>query len=181
MSRYHFVAILCLLSLWACSGQQDDSAHSPAKQSGAPPVKKVAPSHESNPKARVRCSLPNSDSSALDVTLEIADTPAKTARGLMYRQHLPPTHGMLFIFKSDRVQSFWMKNTLIPLDMLFLDSSFSVVGIVHEAEPKTTTPRSVSTPSRYVIEINGGMAKDKGLAKGSRCTFSHVPQLDMIK
>src|SRR5262249_641458 len=69
------------------------------------------------------------------ITVEIADTGALRTRGLMWRTELPEGTGMLFIFPSEVVQSFWMRNTLIPLDMLFIDKRGRVVGVVQAAEP----------------------------------------------
>ncbi len=83
--------------------------------------------------------------------------------GLMYRKSLDAASGMLFIFPNEDVQSFWMKNTYIPLDMIFIDENLSVVGVVHNAVPETTTSRKVASPSKYVLEINGGIAQKLGV------------------
>lgn len=110
------------------------------------------------------------------VTVEIARTEEERARGLMYRTSLPADSGMLFLFEESTVQRFWMRNTLLPLDMLFLDEAGVVVGIVERAEPLTDTPRGVDLPSRYVLEVNGGWCRAKGVRPGDRVRFENVPR-----
>ena len=98
----------------------------------------------------------------------------------MYREHLDDDEGMLFIFERMQPLSFWMKNTWIPLDMLFIDEDFVVVGIVENAEPLTTTSRRVDKRSRYVLELAGGAAQKLGLKAGDVARFEGVP-LDLIQ
>jgi uncharacterized membrane protein (UPF0127 family) len=110
------------------------------------------------------------------VTVEIARTEQQRMKGLMDRESLPADAGMLFIFDETSVQSFWMKNTLIPLDMLFIDDEGRIVGIVESAEPRTLTPRTVGKPSRYVLEVNGGWSRANGVRAGDRVRFEGVPR-----
>ncbi len=102
------------------------------------------------------------------VEVEIADTPAARTRGMMWRTSVPAGTGMLFIFPSEEEHSFWMRNTLVPLDMLFLDHSGQVVGIVAQAEPQTLDRRSVGKPSVYVLEVAGGWTEKAGVLPGAR-------------
>jgi uncharacterized protein len=106
--------------------------------------------------------------------VEVAATPEKRELGLMYRRDLPTTHGMLFIFPAERVNSFWMKNTPIPLDMIFISRERRIVGIVHETVPFSLDGRSVSLPSQYVLEINGGLARRYGFKTGDVVRFDNV-------
>ena len=101
------------------------------------------------------------------LTVEIADTSPLRTRGLMWRSELPEGTGMLFIFPAEVVQSFWMRNTLIPLDMVFIDKHMRVVGVVQWAEPQTLTSRTVGKPSQYVLEVPGGWASKHGVRAGS--------------
>lgn len=110
------------------------------------------------------------------VSVEIARTDEERARGLMHRTSLPAEGGMLFLFEETRLQVFWMRNTLIPLDILFADEAGIVVGIVERAEPLTEVPRSVGVPSRYVLEVNGGWCAAKGVRPGDRLRFENVPR-----
>ena len=106
--------------------------------------------------------------------IEVADTPSKREMGLMYRRELAADHGMLFIFPDESVLTFWMKNTPIPLDMIFIGSDLRIVGIVREAVPFTESARSVGLPSRYVLEINGGVAQKRGLEVGDKVRLEGV-------
>jgi uncharacterized membrane protein (UPF0127 family) len=102
---------------------------------------------------------------------EIADTPEERSKGLMFREHMGDREGMLFLFPQSSQQSFWMRNTLIPLDMIFIQSDRTILGIVENATPKTETPRRVQGESQFVLEINGGLSKTLGLAAGQTVTF----------
>lgn len=106
--------------------------------------------------------------------VEIAATPEKREVGLMYRRDMAPDHGMLFIFPGERVNSFWMKNTPIPLDMIFISRERKIVGIVHETAPFSLDGRSVSAPSQYVLEINGGLSRRYGFKAGDTVKFDNV-------
>ena len=110
------------------------------------------------------------------VDVELARTDPERHQGLMDRPSLPENAGMLFIFDAPAVQSFWMKNTLIPLDMVFIDDQGTIVGIVESAEPRTLAPRSVGKASRYVLEVNGGWSKARGVRAGDRARFENVPR-----
>jgi uncharacterized membrane protein (UPF0127 family) len=102
---------------------------------------------------------------------EIADTPEKHARGLMFRTSLKEGFGMLFVFPDDEVRSFWMKNTLIPLDMIFLNSDRQVVDLYSSVPPCRADPCPSYTsalPARYVLEIAGGQAEKLHLEVGDK-------------
>lgn len=103
--------------------------------------------------------------------VEIADASFETTRGLMCRRSMKPDWGMLFFMTSTRPQRFWMFNTLISLDMVFLDEDFKVVGVVAETEPLSMTSRGVDTPSRYVLELGAGVAAKNGITAGSQARF----------
>ena len=106
--------------------------------------------------------------------VEIAATPAAMARGLMGRRQLPATEGMLFVYPSPRHASFWMKNTLIPLDMVFIGADARIGRIAAEAEPLSLEPIPSGMPVRAVLEIGGGEADRLGLAPGDRVRFPTV-------
>jgi uncharacterized membrane protein (UPF0127 family) len=103
--------------------------------------------------------------------VEIADTPEKHARGLMFRRYLKNDYGMLFIFADEEVRSFWMKNTLIPLDMIFINSGHEVVDLHASVPPCRADPCPSYTsalPARYVLEIAGGLSKKLKLKIGDK-------------
>jgi uncharacterized protein len=108
------------------------------------------------------------------VAVEVVASPRAVERGLMYRQHLPIDEGMLFLMGEEDVHTFWMHNTLIPLDMIFIGKDLKVVGIVESAEPRTDTPRSVGKPSFYVLEVNGGWTAKHGITAGATAAFDNV-------
>ena len=109
------------------------------------------------------------------VQVELADTEAKRERGLMFRKELPEGRGMLFLFDEEGEHSFWMKDTLIPLDLIFVDSSGRVTGIVARARPLTLEPRS-GGPSRMVLEVPGGWAASRGVRVGDRMIVEGLGQ-----
>jgi uncharacterized membrane protein (UPF0127 family) len=111
-----------------------------------------------------------------EVTVEVVSTPRQIQRGLMYREHMPPDHGMLFLMREERVHSFWMHNTLIPLDMIFIGRDMTVAGVVANAEPLTDTSRRVNAPSYYVLEVNGGWAAAHHVEAGTPVRFRDVKE-----
>lgn len=106
--------------------------------------------------------------------VEIADTPAKRELGLQYRRELAADRGMLFLFPNEQPLTFWMKNTPIALDMIFINSDKKIVGIVEQAVPFSTDPRSVPSPSQFVLEINGGLSRRYGVRAGDSARFKGI-------
>jgi uncharacterized protein len=104
------------------------------------------------------------------VRVEVVDTEPTIERGLMYREFMPPDDGMLFLLDKEQVWSFWMRNTLISLDIIFITRQMTVAGVSANAEPKTDTLRSVGVPSLYVVEVNAGW-----------CAAHHVKAGDPVR
>jgi uncharacterized membrane protein (UPF0127 family) len=92
--------------------------------------------------------------------VEIADTPSKWMKGLMYRKTMSQNHGILFIFQDEQPRSVWMKNTKIPLDLIFIDSNCVIVYIEMNTQPCQKEPCKIynSPPAKYVIEINANQS-----------------------
>ncbi len=110
-------------------------------------------------------------------SVEIADDKAERARGLMFRESMPTLSGMLFIYERAQPLSFWMRNTLIPLDLLFLDETGTVVTLHENAVPLDETPLSGGdAPLLAVLEINGGLARRMGIAVGTQLRHPQMPQ-----
>ncbi|MSQ47887.1 MAG: DUF192 domain-containing protein [Deltaproteobacteria bacterium] len=105
---------------------------------------------------------------AVRVSVEIADTNEKRSFGLMYRRELLESHGMLFLFPRQGPQSFWMKNTPLPLDILFIDTSLTIVSIARNTTPYSEKPLPSDKPARFVLEVNGGFCQRHGIAVGDR-------------
>ncbi len=107
--------------------------------------------------------------------VEVADDPAERARGLMNRPEMAAGAGMLFVYERPQAVSFWMKNTLIPLDMIFADAGGRVVRIHENAVPLDTTPIFGGDSVQYVLEINGGTARALGISPGSEIRHPAIP------
>lgn len=98
--------------------------------------------------------------------VQVADDAQERARGLMFVESMPTMSGMLFVYETPQRASFWMKNTLIPLDMIFADSTGTIVTVHENAVPLDETPIPGGEGIRYVLEINGGLARRLGVAPG---------------
>jgi uncharacterized membrane protein (UPF0127 family) len=107
--------------------------------------------------------------------VELAIKPEEFERGLMFRTELAQDAGMLFVAKFPQRHTFWMKNTLIPLDMIFIGGDRRIVGVVENAEPRTLTARFVPALSQYILEIPGGVSARKGIHEGQQVVFKGVP------
>ena len=102
-------------------------------------------------------------------SVEVAEDEASREHGLMERTSMPQDHGMLFVFQDDTPRAFWMKNTKIPLDMLFFDQDRRLVSVQHDVPPCTADPcpaYSSGAPAAYVLELNAGQARKIGVAPG---------------
>ena len=102
----------------------------------------------------------------VSITLEVAADDATRTRGLMYRDRLADGHGMLFVFDEETEHSFWMKNTLVSLDLIFIGADHRIVGVHPNATALSLAPISVGRPSRWVLEVAGGYAARVGIAPG---------------
>jgi uncharacterized membrane protein (UPF0127 family) len=107
---------------------------------------------------------------AQDFQVEIADDPRERARGLMFRRDMPANEGMLFDFGEEEPASFWMKNTYIPLDMLFIKADGTVESIAERTTPLSEKTVHSRGPVRFVLEINGGLSDELGIAPGDHAT-----------
>lgn len=105
-------------------------------------------------------------------TLEVADTPSARAQGLMYRKSLGKEAAMLFIFSKNTSTSFWMKNTLISLDIIFMDENLSIIHIAQNTEPFSEELISAPQPYRYVLEVNSGFAAKSGAKVGDKVVLN---------
>ncbi|HLH75402.1 MAG TPA: DUF192 domain-containing protein [Candidatus Binataceae bacterium] len=105
------------------------------------------------------------------LVVEIARTRTQREVGLMFRKHLGADRGMLFVFAQPAPQAFWMHNTLIPLDMLFVGADRRILGIVANATPMSDRSLSVQGNALYVLEVNGGFCARHGIAAGDRLRF----------
>jgi uncharacterized membrane protein (UPF0127 family) len=119
--------------------------------------------------------ITTSDGDSLRLPVEFAVTDKQRRFGLMHRQNLPRGQGMLFIFPEEDIQSFWMKNTLIALDMVFFDANGLFVRIHRNVPPLSLKSRGSGAPAQYVLEINAGEADTFGIGPSTRLQLPAFP------
>ncbi|WP_445384375.1 DUF192 domain-containing protein [Robiginitalea sp. IMCC44478] len=111
------------------------------------------------------------DSLLQEINIEIAETPYERETGLMYRKSMEEDQGMLFIFENEQPRSFYMKNTLISLDILFINQDLKVVSIARNTEPLNANGIPSGSPARYVLEIGAGLSDQWGIEVGNRIQY----------
>lgn len=111
----------------------------------------------------------------VDIGVEVVREPRTRERGLMFRRDMDEMHGMIFVFPRPDHQVFWMHNTILPLDMIFIRADRTILGIVKNATPETDDPREVPGDALYVLEVNGGFADRHHLSAGDRVELTDVP------
>jgi uncharacterized membrane protein (UPF0127 family) len=153
--RSHRAAAIVALALVALG------CRAPSPSPGPPDARAFRP--------RVTIESPSGRSSPVDV--EVARTPAEVERGLMFRRELAPDAGMIFVFDDESEHVFWMKNTFIPLDMLFIDAAGRVISIAERTVPHSLDLVAATAPARAVLEVNGGTAARLGIKPGDRVVF----------
>ena len=166
--------IVGLLLLSGCPGGQSGGEAQPAARPAASAPSSSASGTAAGAQASpedARVVLMPAGGAPVTVKVEIARTEAERRRGLMFRQHMDANAGMLFLFDEPSQLSFWMRNTYIPLDMIFIEPNLRVLGIVENAEPMTDSSRSVPGVSQYVLEVNAGFSRQHGLGPGMAVRF----------
>ncbi len=108
------------------------------------------------------------------VHAEVVKSRGRVQKGLMYRKFLAPDAGMLFLMGDEDDHHFWMHNTLIALDIMFITKDLKVAGVLENMQPLDDTSRGVGRPSLYVLEVNAGWAKAHGVAAGTTVAFDGV-------
>lgn len=153
-------AAVVLMLFLACTTAEKD----------APPAQTAAPAPAPVAANEPRVTFPNGDV----IAVEIAANPELRAQGLMYRDQLRPSSGMLFFFPEDGDYGFWMKNTMIPLDMIWIDSGRRIVHIKTDVPPCKADPCPSYEPgvtARYVLEVAAGEAAKRGWKVGDVLRF----------
>ena len=120
------------------------------------------------------------------VEVELALTREEQSKGLMFRTELKQDRGMLFVFEETADRSFWMKNTFVELDIVFMDKELAVKKVFHRVTPSAAGQRDsevsvVSAPARYVLELAGGAARKHGLKPGARLKINFPPSRGKTK
>lgn len=106
------------------------------------------------------------------VYVEVADDMQSQEKGLMYRTSMDHDRGMLFVFDKESRESFWMENTPLPLDMVFVDGNLNIIDINYNASPNSTNVFTSRAPCKYVVEVNGGYCNEQNVSIGDRIKIS---------
>lgn len=170
-SRRCLAAALAVLASWgsACSGG--------AQAAGSEPTTRVV-SETSEPETASRATVLLAVDDLVEpvrVDAELALTRAEQRRGLMYRRYLRRNTGMLFVFPSPRRASFWMINTFVALDLIFIGADHSVVGVVEHARPFSDDEQAIEAESLYVLEVSAGFCSTHGITAGTPVSFENLP------
>ncbi|MDR5591837.1 DUF192 domain-containing protein [Christiangramia sp. SM2212] len=113
----------------------------------------------------------NSGDTIKKLDIELAESDYEHQTGLMYRDSMKDDQGMLFIYDSERIRSFYMKNTYIPLDIIYYEADSTLVSIQKNATPRDETSLPSEGPTQFILEINGGLSDEWGLEKDDRFSF----------
>ena len=168
MTRSFTAAVLVAALTAACGA-------APGHTAPAPGTTRPAPAKSAEPASGPRVEMP----SGAVYRVELATDPEEQAQGLMYRENLPEKSGMLFVFPEVAPHHFWMKNTMIPLDMIWLDDSGRVLFVSANTPPCKADPCPTygpDQPVRYVLEIAGGKAAAETVNVGSTLGIRDVPR-----
>lgn len=152
----------------SCRGSSPVEPEAPARS--VAPARVVAPTR-TGPNVRIL----TRSGGAVDIGVEVVREPRTRERGLMFRRDMDDNHGMIFVFPRADHQVFWMHNTILPLDMIFIRADRTILGIVKNATPETDDPREVPGDALYVLEVNGGFSDRHHLSAGDRVELTDVP------
>jgi uncharacterized membrane protein (UPF0127 family) len=169
--RSLLVALALALAVVACSS---GAAGAPKAEPPSPAVTHNAAAETAAAQAQAAVVLSPPGGEPVTVQIEVARTESERRRGLMFRKHLDENAGMLFLFERSEPLTFWMHNTYVPLDMIFIEPSMHVLGVVENAEPLTDSARAVPGNSQYVLEVNAGFSRRHGLGQGTAVRFEGV-------
>jgi uncharacterized protein len=169
LSRLVFIiiAVVIVLAFLLFSIYIPKSSNPATKQSSS--YSNSSPSFRKDGRLNITAS---NHSAPIILDVEIADNEEERMRGLMYRQSLPENAGMLFIFTNDEDRSFWMKNTFISLDIIYINSKKEIVSIQKYTQPKSTYSIPSEKPAMYVLEVNAGFTDKYGINPGDKIDFS---------
>ncbi|MGM5469786.1 DUF192 domain-containing protein [Flavobacteriaceae bacterium LMO-SS05] len=152
------IAVVCILA-YSCKENRNHSKVTPVEI-------------KFKPEGKLSILKASTDSIIQTLTIEIADDDYQTQTGLMYRKGMEANQGMLFIFPDSEYRYFYMKNTLIPLDIIYIDQNKAIVSIQKNAKPFDETSLPSEAPAQYVLEINGGLSTEWNLETGDKIQFS---------
>lgn len=160
------VMALLMIVLWASCGDENDP------QSAKP--KKMTDGQPAFVREGELTFIDQAGKSVVTIDIEIAETEAEQQQGLMNRSFMPNDRGMLFIFNREEPRSFWMKNTIIPLDIIYVNAAGSLVSIAENTQPYSESSIPSKGPALYVIEVNAGFSAQYALKSGYTMQFTRL-------
>lgn len=177
--RYFFYLFLALVSMtMACSpdpkpsGQNTTATPNRATDQAPAPAPAAVPEPIFTKEGELALLDASGKKVVTKIDIEIAAVEGERAEGLMYRKSMSDKQGMLFLFDFPEEQSFWMHNTYIPLDIIYISDKFEVVSIQKNAQPQSDKPLPSGKPAQYVLEINGGLSDKLGIKPGSKVAWT---------
>lgn len=168
-----FVVVLAV-TFCACKGESEKEKSQKAVSGNTKVLKEVVYNFNNPPKFRKDGDLKflnDKDEVVFEIEMETAKTMEEHARGLMYRPEMPENQGMLFIFDEERYQSFYMRNTIISLDIIYVNANKEIVDIYKETKTMDETSLPSAAPAQFVVEINAGLCDKYGIANGTKILF----------
>lgn len=158
MKKALLIAV-CLGSLWSCKEQSSE-------------VKNITPTEITFTKEGTLKLIKEDGSLLKTLDIEIADDDYQRETGLMHRSSMLDSQGMLFVFDQEDYRGFYMKNTLISLDILYIDASGKIISFAEQTKPMDETTLPSQLPTQYVLEINGGLSEDWVLEIGDKIEWT---------
>ncbi len=129
-------------------------------------------SEENKPEYKMsKVKIKKQNGEVINFDIDVADDSFKRSFGLMYVKNMPENKGMFFIFPDEKIRNFWMQNTYIPLDIIYIGSDFQIKSIAKNAKPLSTDYVNSIYPAKYVLEINAGISEKLGLDRGDVIIF----------
>lgn len=170
-SRYIAIGLLLVFGVWVLATLIPSGTK--VKKAGRTTTSKtVEPSFQKEAELQI-FSAPTGDTLA-NLDIELAESMAEIQYGMMYRKSMDPNTGMLFLMGEERKQSFYMKNTYVSLDIIYINNQNEIVSIQKNAKPLDETSLPSEGPASMVLEIKGGLSDEWGLEKGQKITWKRV-------
>lgn len=171
MKIYYIFLIIPLLFFSSCGGNNSKKER---KNISGKELKQSVFNFENPPKFRKDSEIifiNKNNETIFQIDAEIASLPEECFRGLMYRSEMDENQGMLFIMNKEEIQSFYMRNTIIPLDIIYINSNYEIVDIYKNTKTLDETSLPSAEPALFVVEINAGLCDKFNIKKGDKINF----------
>lgn len=165
MFKYVLPVVIVFSIFTACNGDEKEPVN---------PPKKLTDGQPKFVKEGELTFLDAQNNPIVKLDIEIAATEPEQQQGLMYRSFMRNDQGMLFIFGADEPRAFWMRNTIIPLDIIYVNSKMEIVSIAQDTQPYSEASIPSKGPAMYVVEVNSGFSVQYGLKPGVKMQFSQI-------